>query len=232
MSLLYSSTNENLKAIVLGLDLSAEDRVLAVAGSGDQAFAMLEFAKQVKTVDLCPDQLLFVRIRAERLKNGDYEGFLNVDYTCLACGWTPPDIYKKAKQNSREYFSYDRLERIRDNLDNLLITEPRDILEMAQTETGYSKIYLSNAFFYCREYGVINADDKQVLGNIACKMPLNGLIYVANHNLLAKKLGRRKLFRKTFLPRELRVDRKLTRVARKKEPFWFFKPAVYRKVKD
>ena len=46
----YSCTNEDLKGIMAGLDLSPTDRVLTVAGSGDQAFAFLEFARQVNSV--------------------------------------------------------------------------------------------------------------------------------------------------------------------------------------
>jgi hypothetical protein len=40
----YLATNESLMAIRHGLRIGQDDIVLSVAGGGDQAFALLEFA--------------------------------------------------------------------------------------------------------------------------------------------------------------------------------------------
>lgn len=42
----YPCTNENLAAIVNGLNINENDTVVAVLGSGDQALALLEKAKE------------------------------------------------------------------------------------------------------------------------------------------------------------------------------------------
>src|SRR3989338_6857639 len=77
----YSYTNEDLRGIILGLDFSPEDSVLAVAGSGDQAFAFLEFTRQVKAVDIVPEQIELMRQKAEALRIGDYDEFFKVEAT-------------------------------------------------------------------------------------------------------------------------------------------------------
>ena len=51
MAQTFARTNEDLPSIVRGMDVNPSDYILAVGGSGDQAFALLEYAKKVKTVD-------------------------------------------------------------------------------------------------------------------------------------------------------------------------------------
>lgn len=232
----HSCTNESLNAIVLGLNLSPEDSVLAVAGSGDQAFAILEFVRQVKAVDIAPEQIEFMRQRAEALRVGDYAEFLRSDVrgsrdNLLAANYPEFTEFNSAEFNlnrRRKYFAEDdkkRLGRIQGNLGNLVISEPANILEVAQTETGFSKIYLSNVFEYGK-HGPSRRDIlmKQVLGNIARNMPLDGLIYVANHLDEDKDLKC-----DSFLPPELKVDGDLSSRARRyEESIW--KPAVYKRV--
>ncbi|MCX6774504.1 MAG: hypothetical protein NTY99_00220 [DPANN group archaeon] len=46
----YFQTNEDLASIVRGMNVKPTDYILAVGGSGDQAFALLEYAKRVKIV--------------------------------------------------------------------------------------------------------------------------------------------------------------------------------------
>lgn len=72
----YSHTNENLRSVVSGLDLNDDDRVLSVLGSGDQAFAFLEYAKHVVAVDTSNVQIDYAIKRAEQLRTGDFKGFL------------------------------------------------------------------------------------------------------------------------------------------------------------
>lgn len=255
----YSYTNEDLRGIILGLDFSPEDSVLAVAGSGDQAFAFLEFARQVKAVDIVPEQIELIRQKAEALQVGDYDEFLRVDGTGSADGWMYGQYSLEFKRfdemRKRKYFAEDdnqRLERIRRNLGNLVIAEPANVLEIAQTESGFSKIYLSNVF----GYGDDGSDMwvTQILGNIARNLPLGGLIYVANHDGLCDRTRKISFFYgdkndkrnnikdlysildknkdiedESFLPPEIEVDRDLSVKARR-YPSGIWNPAVYRKV--
>ena len=254
----YSCTNENLKGVVLGLALSSEDYVLAVAGSGDQAFAFLEFARQVKAVDIVPEQIELMRKRAEALRIGDYDKFLRVEGTGYADGWIyqeyNDELRKIDELKRRSYFVRDdskRLERIRANLDNLIIAKPANILEIAQTESGFSKIYLSNVLGFGNDRSDVRAT--QILEKIARNLPINGLIYVANHDILSDTKSMlflymeednkrsfkdlysildkdKDLLEDSFLPPELELelDMELSRKARSYEGIW--KPAVYRKV--
>ncbi|RMD46015.1 DUF3419 family protein [Candidatus Pacearchaeota archaeon] len=254
----YTCTNENLKGIVLGLDLSPKDSVLAVAGSGDQAFAFLEFARQVKAVDIVPEQIELMQQRAKALQTRDYDGFLKVEGTGSADGWLhgqySPELKILNEMRRREYFVENypqRLERIRANLGNLVIAEPANILEVAQTESGFSKIYLSNAFYYSAPASHLPVT--QILENIARNLPIDGLIYVANHDVLCDarsaisfhvtedyKRKAKDLYRildkdcdlreSSFLPPELELDEGLSKQAREHEvDIW--KPAVYRRIK-
>ena len=255
----YSYTNEDLRGIILGLDFSPEDSVLAVAGSGDQAFAFLEFTRQVKAVDIVPEQIELMRQKAEALRIGDYDEFFKVEatgsYDGNLSGSHSPEFSEFNRHRRRMYFAEDdpqRLERVRANLDNLVIAEPADILKVAQTESGFSKIYLSNVLGYGD--GISYANATEILGNIARNLPIDGLIYVANHERISdrfkpsivlrggieNKIGNsmdlydmldkdKDLRESSFLPPELEVDRALSKAARTYDK-GIWKPAVYRRV--
>lgn len=255
----YYYTNESLRGIISGLDLSKEDSVLAVAGSGDQAFAFLEFARQVKAVDVSPVQIEFMRKRIEALKAGNYGKFLmawGIGYNGEIISVKPEEAFLNYFMGERiKYFSQDypqRLERIRANLENLVIARPANILKVAQRESGFSKVYLSNVFGY-------NGDESdmevtRILRNIATNLPTGGLIYLANHGSL-NNLSRRfsflsedsdlkrnniqdfntpievdnSLSLSPFLPAELEVDRDLSEVSKTYDKGQWG-PAVYRRV--
>ena len=67
MTQIYARTNEDLTAIVKGLDVNPADYILAVGGSGDQAFALLENAKRVLAVDAEDQQVCHMRQLMEHL---------------------------------------------------------------------------------------------------------------------------------------------------------------------
>ena len=77
----YISTNENLDAIVLGMDVNSNDRILAMGGSGDQAFALLEKAGSVTVVDRNSAQIWYIKQRAELIRQKAYEFF----FSCTSC---------------------------------------------------------------------------------------------------------------------------------------------------
>jgi hypothetical protein len=156
----YRVTNESLDAVVEGLELTPNDSVLAIAGSGDQAFAILEYAGRVTAVDKNSHQTEYVKLRAEALKQGRYDLFL--------CNHARvPKVLN--------YFSKEgRLDRIKANLENLTILEPSDIFAL-KTEETFSKIYLSNAL--CS----VDVDKRRAkLFDMRNIMFSDGLIYVAN----------------------------------------------------
>lgn len=212
----FTSTNESLESIVKGLDISPSDRVLAVAGSGDQSLALLENAHDVTAVDINPRQIEFFRQRIRALLAGDFSLF----------------YLEGALPEVASYFTQERLSRIKANLKNLTL-RTGDVLDVAQTEPGFSKVYLSNIF----SYGLLDLNKKFVpnLTEIAKNLPLEGLIYVADHRELSRvKYGSVSLSREiedsSFLPLELILDVDLTTKARRANTHVLWGPAVYRRV--
>ncbi len=109
----FGNTNESLDAIIAGLDLSSKDTVLAIAGSGDQAFAILEHAKEVRAIDKNKVQINYVRWRINALKLNNLEEFY---------GFFGQHNYHDHKRKSKRYFSKKgRLQRIKSKLGNLIV---------------------------------------------------------------------------------------------------------------
>lgn len=71
----YGHTNESLWAVISGMNVSKDDRVLTICGSGDQAFALVEYAREVLAVDIEAKQIDYAKKRLEALKKGNYEDF-------------------------------------------------------------------------------------------------------------------------------------------------------------
>jgi|SRR3989344_3087460 len=223
MDIFYNRTNENLDSIVAGLDLTEQDIVLAVGGSGDQAFAMLEFAGRVKVVDKNQEQVQYIKRRAEALRQGDDVSF---------------------RQNTHGAYFYDeRLDRIKDKLQHLAVAEPADIVELTQREENYSRLYLSNAIGHLNSH-MKRSDVTKILHAVAQKLTLGGLIYVANHLELVdisrehdssyatrEFLPYEDLSISSFLPTELILSLSLSQIARERDDCKW-NPAVYRKVNN
>jgi len=74
----HRCTNESLAAIVNGLDVNETDDILAICGSGDQAFALLEKAHSVTAVDIYKNQVDYARYRKRCLKEEKYAFFQNM----------------------------------------------------------------------------------------------------------------------------------------------------------
>lgn len=221
----YFSTNENLEAITLSLKPTSTDKILAVGGSGDQAFAMLETGAKIMCVDNNAIQVEYIAERAKQLKNGNYEEFL------ATSGLIERD----------EYFQdIERIRKIKENLKNLELS-CADVFKTAK-KGGFTKIYLSNTIGHncisrCR------AKLRSIVSTcISKRLPQNGLIYVTDHGYICGKVrdlldepiiteggvitipNPRKL-----LPKDLIIDRELTTIARRHEDAELWQPAVYRK---
>lgn len=231
----WKYTNENLEAIVLALEPTDTDKILAVGGSGDQAFALLEHAGEVHCVDNKTVQINYIAERAEHLKNGDYEKFLANHF------YHERDEYLQNRK---------RAKKIRGNLKNLKLS-CADIFETAE-KGGFTKSYLSNTVGYASRYWYYSghyskstaARFKESIACVAKKLPQNGLIYISNHEWICRVITRSETLDepiitedgiieisnpKKLLPPNLIIDPELTTIARRYEDYTLWRPAVYRK---
>ncbi|MBI4159289.1 class I SAM-dependent methyltransferase [Candidatus Woesearchaeota archaeon] len=158
-SLSYECANESVPGIVAGLDLMEGDRILAICGSGDQAFAMLEYAGFVQAVDRNPVQIGYAQKRVRQIRDGDFDSFHSVGYM-----WNDTR-FAFARRN---YFTEDRLERIRGRLDCLVITEV-DIFDIHHLDGEFNKFYFSNVYFF---FQIVTS-----FRNLITSQPVGGLIY-------------------------------------------------------
>lgn len=253
-ALKYGHTNESLTGIVSAMDLSKDDHILAVAGSGDQTFAMLEFGCRVTAVDISQKQLDFMRQRVETLNNRNYESFLKTggscDYVDGSGHWGSRGHWISRKSERDDYFygeDNERLKRIRQNLGGLVI-EKRNVLDLAQSAGGFTKIYLSNILLF-NSILLFNEGKSrsvaEVLKRTGENLPADGLIYMANHQIVLSRISctgydqdilsqvsdrDSDLAINNRLSPELRIDLILSKAARKHENRRFWTPAVYRKV--
>ncbi|MDO8628527.1 MAG: DUF3419 family protein [Nanoarchaeota archaeon] len=232
---LYTATNENLQGIVAGLDVQSDDKVLAVAGSGDQAFALLEFVARVEVVDTNPAQLSLVARRLKYLAKGDWDNFLPsgkgfLDGSSVLHASKLSSVRLKLRD---KYFSVPgRLDCIRERADNLVIRGCVDIFSFAGSFSCFSKVYCSNA----RVKGVPGCgihlfcfSRHKVLGAIASRMPVDGLLYVTHAPNFASSST--DIWGQGWLPSSLRLDSLLSRQARSYElSSQFWSPSVYRRV--
>ena len=244
----YTVTNETLDEIMAGMNPGENDVILATGGSGDQGFALLEKAKKVIIIDYDRNQIRLIQERYEALKQGDYEKFLRVEkFGELDEIFNTSFSFNKisAKEFLRrrnEYFQQDgRMERIRENIDNLQI-EHKDMFKI---NIQVSKIYLSSLLSYItKDISLFEERAKNIpkrLARIAKKIHIGGLIYASNHaDMVAdyrvangENLSMYKMYQLTLcehiLPKSLVLDKDLTLKAHLKEKERWI-PGVYRKI--
>jgi len=106
----HLATNESLNAIVAGMVPEEGDRIAAVGGSGDQAFALLEYADLVRIGDRSEKQIDFIKARVEALRRGDVSTFLGFKHLLYNS-----DCEGYIKSRNRYFVQSGRLERIRGN---------------------------------------------------------------------------------------------------------------------
>jgi hypothetical protein len=197
----YLYTNESLEAIVKSMQLTRKDNVLAVCGSGDQAFAMLEYAKLVVAMDHGPEQVDYAQKQKKLISEGNFKKF-------LARG----SVILKHVANMREYFEVPgRLEKIRKRIKYLSIRDG-DIFRDSPGNK-FSRIYLSNAL------GHLDLDESpsQNLMLLIDRLKPNGLLYVTEEKDMPSDPFSR-----------IEEDIELTEIARDYQPNRWM-PAVYRR---
>lgn len=153
----YVSTNESLEAIVKGMDIQQADKILAVCGSGDQAFALLETAAYVRAVDKDLDQVEYAQERKKLLE-------------------TPGKFRKEIVGDiSWKYFTIRRIRAIKKKARHIEIATA-DIFKEIELNI-FNKVYLSNA----TTYGITGIRTINLfLSRAAQKLRSPGLIYMSN----------------------------------------------------
>lgn len=165
---LFRHTNECLDAILAGLDVRRDDRILAIGGSGDQAFAMLAKGASVTVVDYSDEQIEYIRMRADLLRNRRYAAFL-------------ADDDPREEGDGRDCYAYltirSRLRRIRKNLDRMSILKPKHIHQSLISDAlSFNKLYLSNVY---------TVD----LPVVAPLLPTGGRVYVTDSKMFCYLLN-------------------------------------------
>ncbi|NTV23485.1 MAG: hypothetical protein HGA85_03860 [Nanoarchaeota archaeon] len=146
----YTTTNENLDAILLGLAVQPQDRILAICGSGDQALAMAGIGAKVRAVDRETGQLEYAKEQAALFKSNPLK----------TLRFHPVSFFMDVDDDFRRnwYLFSHRIEIAR-NLDSISYLHG-DIFE--QDPKGYNKIYLSNASG-CKLAGLVLASSPGTL---------------------------------------------------------------------
>ncbi len=217
----YSHTNECIDAIPAGMDANREDRILSIGGSGDQGFALLEYANSVTNIDREKAQTEYILDRIEALRQGEYDKFFQVYEDEV------PELKTRAEK-AKKYFSRTtliekilgrktRLERIRGKLGSLEV-KTADMHEFVRDMQSrwFSKAYLSNAVTFSK---LARINQRSFIEHLAAKLRNPGIIYIADSEGVSLKGAY-----------NIRIDEKLTRIAveiaKGKQP-WF--PVVYRR---
>lgn len=204
----YPITNELLEPIVKGLDLKESDKVLAVGGSGDQAFAILEYAGEVLAVDNVPAQVVVMEQHARLIKRGQFEEFL---YPKELEGIST--LSRSLDQRDLYFSEGERLSRIRSKLHNISF-EFGDVFDISE-RGGFNKIYLSNVLTFNVGSTTMKTDNFM---RLSARLPKDSLIYAAAVNSMPD-----------YLMSMLAVDEDLTSLARSYEDdSW--DQVVYRKL--
>lgn len=199
----FSGTNENIEQIIAGLQPNPDDRILAICGSGDQAFALAEHGARIYAVDNDPEQIAYAKQRASLLAQRRYDVFLSINRS-------PPIIDASVMEGTIDYFTRRGcLTTIRSHLDRISF-HTADIFNLPKDlRIEYTKAYLSNAHYY---WGSSTHDD---LHRVAERIVPGGIVYACGvlHDRLEDCCG-------------LQEDREATRQLERLGDFGW-KPTVY-----
>ena len=218
---IFPYTNESLEAIMKGLDVNEADDIIAICGSGDQAFAMLEKANSVVAVDNDEAQVEYTQERAEALKCGDISKFLNLWKELFGHHLGLGHNYYGEEYPNYIYLAQpERLEKIRAKLDRLEIVYVFDFMDEVK-EGKFSKAYLSNIIGYKGFMRAYSKEQAEYLKSLAGMLVEPGIVYISDEEKLDKaEMGRLHILQK---------DDALSKIAKEKETSCYMRPAVYRR---
>lgn len=195
MNVAFPYTNETLDAIIAGLDVKQGDNILAVVGSGDQAFAMIAEGAKVVAIDTSQIQIDYAKKRLECLKQGITEGFFGCKDKIKELeklGGEYAESEKKYAEQSDMYFKSERrMEKVLANMHNLSIIE-RSILDKKLPLSCFNKVYLSNVIeghirsfleeFGCKNLFNMHQGHVRTLNLLGSRVNPGCLIYVTDSN--------------------------------------------------
>ena len=239
----HKLTNESLDAIAKGMDAKHGDRVLAICGSGMQAFALLESVDYIVAVDCHHNQAEYANYLRQLLKSEDYLGFLglkNWNGGKINCSKLSPHslgflkyflqmelgIYDSAIRSEiiESVQSSSRMRKISSKIDCLEI-RLGNIFELDVREGQFNKIYLSNAIAH-RMAPMSDKAYGDAMKKFSGALPHKGLVYISDRedSDMLKAAGK--------WPSRLEEDRYLTTIARnyQQKSFYNWKPKVFRKI--
>ena len=169
--LAFDVTNESLDAVVAGVDPSSSDTVLAVGGSGDQAFALLGYADRVIVVDSNLKQLELISQRRKTLE--DPELFLL---------GTEGSFHAQARNSY--FLDANHFERARANSDSLVVSPPMDFFQFfsGAFDMPIDGVYLSNVMGYGLNPGDFFPRDQELLDLMGSSLQDGTRVYITNAN--------------------------------------------------
>lgn len=229
----FSHATEILESIITGLEPCKDDNIIAVCGSGDAAFALLEYADKVTAVDISKNQIRFARTLKQILKSGDTDQFIRRG---LPEEQTYPEMigtfvsHTSTSKVSRYFREPGRLEKIRAKLDNLSFTYVTDFIDALPTDkygNTFNKAYLSNIMSYYASSTAHNSKARTTrpydyITSIIEQLKPADRIYIANYcegfNEKFPECSIRNL------PKNLMIDQRLSKAAEEKE--FLFSPLV------
>lgn len=236
MNVAFPYTNETLDAIIAGLDVKQGDNILAVLGSGDQAFAMIAEGAKVVGIDTSELQIKYAKQRIEYLKQGNTDGFLKYPQK--------EEMDEEDAENCKRYFNSEgRIGRILENLENLSIING-NALDKKLPLNCFNKLYLSNVIewhiraflveFGCKNLFNMHQGHVITLNQLGKRANPGCLIYITDsHRIVSDKtiieygygdqLGEREVL---DLEKDEELSAKAARLERS-ENRW--RPAVYRR---
>jgi hypothetical protein len=171
----YSITNEKLEAILNGLDIKPEDKVLSICGSGDQPLALLEIAKEITVIDIGQNQIDLFKRRKGIICSGEYSKFRDV-YGGIA-------FYNLSSRN--EYFSNERLDKIKENINKSKIEAVCGNIFKKSFKKPFTKIYLSNAILF---NDLLRKDTRKKIKKISKELSSTGLVYISDGDQLLREV--------------------------------------------
>lgn len=206
MSADYLSTNESLEAIMQCMELTRKDNVLAICGSGDQVFAMSEYAGDIIAMDLSLEQIEYAESQRNTILRGNLMEFI---YTHT--DWA----YMKNSKVRQKYFSKaGRMEKIRENLGRISFASGD--IKAYSPGAKFSRFYLSNVHLGD------DVEDVEVICRVMRGLSAGGICYHASGAELKYMIST-----SPEIARLVFIDEELTRKAQALENSW--EPLVLRR---
>lgn len=221
-----------------GLEPKEGDVILAIGGSGDQAFAILETGARVVVVDVEPDQIAFIEHRRDALARGDNWTFARRAYIATD---PQPEFGVRIVERDDYFKDSERLARMRANLGNLTVLSPVDIFDVIRGNghsVSFGKLYLSSVLGYLSNHKPTFPPEAMHL--LSRHLARGTRVYLATVGVFSYDCSTRHDHKTVpedcvidWMPKDLLVNRGLTAKARRLEhryAFTDFSPVVYEKV--